>query len=179
MKSVSSELGIGRGRFRKAVRSIILSKYGEKNCFKKAKEELGDECIYCGDKNQKLQPDHLIREEQGGLSVIGNILPSCPTCNSERQKQEWQVFVNTCSRIKNGKETIKRIEEYIEKHKTGKQYHWSKRDEKILDDLDVILFALCEGIRKKLGMEQEKDIKFINQDQMFQGILDIVEKYKK
>lgn len=179
MKQISTIFGSARGSFKKAVRSVILYRYYEKSCFEKAKEELGNKCVYCGDTNQKLQPDHLIGEEHGGLYVIGNIVPSCPTCNSEREKKEWRDFVSDSPRIKDKTKTKARIEDYIQKHKGEKQHRWNKMEKELLNDLDSILFALCEAIRSKLGMNQKSDVKFVNQEQMFNEIMTVIKKYKK
>jgi len=107
-KPIAKYLGIGRGSFRKAFLSVLLSKYSEKNAFDLAKKELGDNCIYCGisSKNAKLQPDFLWIQPDGGLLKLGNVVPACPTCNSSKNSMDWRVFIKSISNKISEKESI-------------------------------------------------------------------------
>jgi 5-methylcytosine-specific restriction endonuclease McrA len=41
-------------------------------------------CAYCGDQTAVIQMDHVIPLARGGRHAIGNVLPSCPTCNHSK-----------------------------------------------------------------------------------------------
>lgn len=49
-------------------------------------------CAYCGEKPDRLDPDHVVPVSRGGRNSIGNILPSCLPCNSDKRDlllHEW------------------------------------------------------------------------------------------
>jgi 5-methylcytosine-specific restriction endonuclease McrA len=45
----------------------------------------GGRCAYCGTKSQRLEREHIIPLARGGRHSIGNLLPSCPPCNSRKR----------------------------------------------------------------------------------------------
>lgn len=49
-------------------------------------------CAYCGEKPERLDPDHVLPLSRGGPNVLGNLLPSCAMCNAEKNARtlsEW------------------------------------------------------------------------------------------
>lgn len=51
-------------------------------------------CAYCGEKPDRLDPDHVTPLSRGGLNVIGNLLPACTRCNSSKGAltlAEWEA----------------------------------------------------------------------------------------
>lgn len=42
-------------------------------------------CAYCGDRSDTLHREHVIPIVKGGRHSIGNILPSCPSCNYRKK----------------------------------------------------------------------------------------------
>jgi HNH endonuclease len=49
-------------------------------------------CHWCGSKPDRLEMDHLYPLSRGGDHSIGNIVPSCPDCNSYRGNQWPAAF---------------------------------------------------------------------------------------
>jgi hypothetical protein len=185
-KSISQILGIGRGAFRKALLSMILSKYVQKDAFQIAIREFGEECIYCGSKND-LQADHLWPEEQGGIHVAGNVVPACPGCNSERTNKNWKEFMLNNRKKKPLNEEvqlakIKKVEDYMAKYNMRQQPKLedfiSEQEADLREKFDLILDAITQGARAKAGNPQKKDIKFANPDIMFDEIIHTIQKYQ-
>jgi 5-methylcytosine-specific restriction endonuclease McrA len=51
-------------------------------------------CAYCGAPHPKLQREHVIPLSRGGAHSIGNLLPSCPSCNLRKKDMllvEWHA----------------------------------------------------------------------------------------
>ena len=51
-------------------------------------------CAYCGRMDLVLQPDHVIALARGGSHGAGNIVPSCPPCNTRKRTKfvvEWHA----------------------------------------------------------------------------------------
>jgi 5-methylcytosine-specific restriction endonuclease McrA len=51
-------------------------------------------CAYCGQRTRlsDIDPDHVVALSRGGTNGIGNILPSCRLCNSDKRElslAEW------------------------------------------------------------------------------------------
>lgn len=50
-------------------------------------------CAYCGDTSKPVEMDHVIPLKRGGRHAVGNILPTCRTCNSSKNARllaEWR-----------------------------------------------------------------------------------------
>lgn len=50
-------------------------------------------CVYCGERSTKLHMDHVIPLSRGGRHAIGNVLPSCKSCNLSKSAKllaEWR-----------------------------------------------------------------------------------------
>ena len=41
-------------------------------------------CAYCGDKLDRLSPDHVVPLANGGHNTLSNIVPACNTCNRKK-----------------------------------------------------------------------------------------------
>lgn len=51
-------------------------------------------CTYCGERSDELQKEHVIPLSRGGDHSIGNLAPSCPTCNFSKNARlliEWRM----------------------------------------------------------------------------------------
>jgi len=51
------------------------------------------ECAYCGERPGRLTQDHVIALSRGGRHSIGNLVPSCQSCNSSKNASlivEWR-----------------------------------------------------------------------------------------
>ena len=49
-------------------------------------------CAYCGTKPERLDPEHVVPLSRGGHNGIGNLLPTCMPCNSDKRDltlDEW------------------------------------------------------------------------------------------
>ena len=179
-KPFSQYLGNGRGAFRKAFLSLLLQKYSENNALDLAKTELGDKCVYCGisSPNISLQPDFLWPQDIGGVHVVGNIVPACPTCNSKRGNQDWKEFMKGKYIKRSGKSLVAQIElisGYMVRHKMDKKpdikQYLSKEEINLRKDLDIILDAVSQGLRAKIGDPQKKAIKFRRPDILFDKLV--------
>jgi len=133
-KTVSQHLGNGRGGFRKALLSVLLEKHSEQDALDVAIKEFGNRCVYCGDNNAFLQTDLLWPASIGGVTVAGNVVPACPSCNSERGAKNWHEYISTSKRVTSKKSTdeiekqIEEIQNYMRKYNGDKK-----------PDLDAVL----------------------------------------
>ena len=60
---------------------------------KESKRMLQSPCFYCGQPSKHL--DHVVPLSRGGSHSIGNLVPSCITCNISKNKKtimEWRVW---------------------------------------------------------------------------------------
>lgn len=53
------------------------------------KEKWGNECAYCGSK-QNLTLDHVIPQSFGGLDISSNIVCCCRECNHDKGHKKWK-----------------------------------------------------------------------------------------
>jgi 5-methylcytosine-specific restriction endonuclease McrA len=49
-------------------------------------------CAYCGGKPKLLDLDHIYPIHLGGFNVVGNIVPICRPCNSQKSRQDPKKF---------------------------------------------------------------------------------------
>lgn len=186
-KSVSQYLGIARGAFKKALLSVLLQKFSEKDAFTIALEKFGKECIYCGDKNAILQPDLLWPAEIGGHLIPGNVVPACPSCNSERGNKNWKEYIMQSKRVTSKRtenqieELILRISEYMKSNNQENEPKLSEtiteEETRIMDDVNILLNAITQGLRAKIDMPQEKNVMFRNCGDMFDDLRRTANKY--
>lgn len=63
--------------------------------FMRIARKFGYCCAYCGDKPERLDPDHVVPLSRGGYDSPANLLPACPPCNTDKQAMtlsEWAVW---------------------------------------------------------------------------------------
>lgn len=56
----------------------------------------GGACAYCGctpKRNDRLTKDHLVPMSLGGLTVVGNVVPACRSCNSSKGAEDFKVWL--------------------------------------------------------------------------------------
>ena len=66
-------------------------------------EYFNNECAYCGDKDGKLQREHVIPVSKNGGYVRTNIIPACVTCNTTKSAQlleEWYPNYKSFSELR-------------------------------------------------------------------------------
>ena len=171
-KHPTKRMSVGRGGFRKAIRAVLLAKHEDPQAFETARKTLGNRCIYCGVSGGKehLQPDHLWPESQGRCTVLGNVVPSCPTCNSERRDQHWQEFLTTSPRVqanRNQREQramIAKIRAYMRGHGQAQppslEGALTQEELELIKDVNLLLEALSDGALAKIGHEKRANVKF-------------------
>lgn len=190
-KHPSAHMGVGRGRFRKALRAVLLSKHATPDLEPLVCDELGWNCIYCGASgdSERLQLDHLWPESQGGCLVIGNVVPACPTCNSDRRQIPWQEFLRTSGRVTNSRtpdeieQRIKTVAAYMERHNQGQtptlETMLNSDELSLLADFDILLSALSDGSLAKAGHEKKSAINFDNPGQMFDELVAVARNHRR
>lgn len=58
-------------------------------------EAFGNQCAYCGCSDKELTRDHFVPVTEGGLTILGNIVPACAWCNSTKHNSLPEVFLST------------------------------------------------------------------------------------
>lgn len=53
----------------------------------------GGRCAYCGESGHQLAVEHVIPRSKGGGNHIGNLLPSCTSCNSTKGVRSLDDFI--------------------------------------------------------------------------------------
>ena len=184
-------MGVGRGRFRKALRAVLLSRHTTKNLEALVRAELGWICVYCGASGEaeRLQLDHLWPESKGGCLVIGNVVPACPTCNSDRSAMSWRDFLRNSARVVGRRsETqidaeILRITEYMSRHNQDSEPTLESMltapDLELLATFDELLSAVSDGAIAKAGRVKKQAIRFNEPEKMFDELATVVAKYLK
>ena len=190
-KPPSSHMSVGRGRFRKSLRAVLLSRQQTPNLEELVREELGWNCIYCaipgGD--ERLQLDHLWPEATGGCLVIGNVAPACPTCNSDRRDLPWREFFRTSNRVQRNRSNkdveaeIHRIEAYMKKHGQETpptlESTLAEHELELLANFDTLLDALSDGALAKNGYIKPSAINFDHPALMFDELVEVARKYQR
>lgn len=187
-KTPSGEMSVGRGRFRQALLLVLLDRHTPDDPELRARviSELGDECIYggLGGANVLIQLDHLWPKSVGGRSLIGNLVPSCPTCNSDRRQQAWEVFLRTSVRALSTRtqsqreDVIRKVKEYMARHDQGQAPNLEEiltEEERTLRiEFDLLLQAISDGALAVAGHQKSKSIVFDEPTQLFQDLLAVV-----
>ena len=74
------------------------------------------ECCFCGDSidQRSLSQDHLIpmNKKSLGLHAWGNVVPCCRSCNSEKQQQPWQQYLEQRFKLESA-DRIDRINQFV------------------------------------------------------------------
>jgi len=76
-------------------------------------------CAFCNEpatkENRGIVADHLVAAAQFGELVLGNVVPSCQTCNDSRGNQDWREFIS--ERFpEDAAYRIQRIQECLDEH---------------------------------------------------------------
>lgn len=111
-------------------------------------------CAYCGTSETKLQADHLVmfNKEQFGLHHPGNIVPSCPKCNSRSKHSSgnynsWEDHLSfICKQNKELDQFHERWEK-IKKHINEGEYAYPKLSDEELKAISIIANDLYEKIK--------------------------------
>lgn len=53
--------------------------------FMRIAHRLGYACAYCGERDVKLEPDHVVPLSKGGPNTPANLLPACRACNCDKR----------------------------------------------------------------------------------------------
>lgn len=182
-KSASSHMSVGKGRLRKALRAVLLAKHADPKAWEIAVVAFGNTCAYCGcsGDNERLQPDHLWPEAIGGLTIPGNIVPACPTCNSDRRDTPWETFLRTCSRIRNmrtkdeieqqAKKIADHMNRYGQKNVPSIDQALTNEELELLEDVDLLLAALSDGALAKAGHTKERNVLFDDAGKVFDDLV--------
>jgi len=190
-RSISTNMGIGRGNFRKAFLSVLLHSRIEKDAPKKALKELGNECAYCGisGETEHLQYDHLWPESKGGVEVLGNLVPCCPTCNSTRRDSPWEMFMKTSPRVKKNRNRrqivgqIKKLQEYMKRHDRNQpksiEQVLTAKEKKLRENFNLLLAALSDSAEAAAGIEKKASLQFREPEKLFYNMVKIAKKYAR
>ena len=91
----------------------ILSNLGSEsfssNDWKRAKDYFNNRCAYCGEKSE-LEMEHAIpiNREKIGEHRLGNLVPSCKSCNKKKGNRDYKEFLT------GNDEKIRQIEKYMD-----------------------------------------------------------------
>ena len=61
--------------------------------WKELKESYLQMCVYCNNKFEKLDRDHVVPLINGGSNYINNIVPACTSCNSKKNSKSLLMFM--------------------------------------------------------------------------------------
>jgi 5-methylcytosine-specific restriction endonuclease McrA len=184
-------MGIGRGVFRKKLKAVLLSRHETDDLERLVRDELEWRCVYCGVSSDliDLQLDHLWPERIGGCLVIGNVAPSCPTCNSTRGDTPWRVFLKTSERVTQMRsaneveQQIKALTDYMNRHGQSQQPNLESlltADElQLLADFDLLLSALSDGSLAKVGHVKKSAIDFDEPVKMFDELVIVAQRHRR
>lgn len=201
-KHISAKLGNAKGGFVHHAKMAILDDVAQKlglsmaskqdviSEFKSLDCDLSNICIYCGihpENNKHLHVDHLIPVAEEGFTILGNVVLACDKCNSkERQDNNWEQFMNNIvkyhgpPKFLDPKVRINIIHEYMTKHlgKSPDHIQLPCEIDELITELKILLDALKESIRDKIGSPQTKNVQFKTPSIMFHELIKVVEKYK-
>lgn len=76
-----------RRKSKLARRVAEAGSYGEYRWsdFVRIAAKFGGRCAYCEEPSDRLDPDHVVPLSKGGPNTVSNLLPACPSCNSDKQ----------------------------------------------------------------------------------------------
>ena len=98
------------------VRNILSNlgseSFGEEH-WRQVIDAFGKRCAYCGRQEGELLMDHVapINKQSLGEHRLGNLVPSCKTCNAEKGDMDFRAFLSTRP------ERIKAIHDHMIRHK--------------------------------------------------------------
>jgi len=113
------------------------------------------ECVYCGSTDVK-RWDHLLSISKGGETVLGNIVPSCSSCDDSKRDEYFEDWIRSDTECSPKGRGVKDIEDRIGKIRAYmKKYGY--RAQPLEERLDKEEIKQLNNIRSKLR-EIRKDI---------------------
>jgi 5-methylcytosine-specific restriction endonuclease McrA len=81
-------------------------------------ESFNSRCAYCGEANERLEREHAIamNKQDLGEHHLGNIVPSCKECNSQKGDKSYRTFLEAKYGVTAAAEPIARIDRHMEEH---------------------------------------------------------------
>ncbi len=125
-------------------------------------ESFGGQCCFCGTPidRKSLSQDHLIPMNKSslGLHAWGNVVPSCSSCNNEKQQKPWQEFIVTKAGSKSPERT-NRIHEFVASKNYDPTLNLHEFADNLYEDVGQVAMTLInlryqqaqDGIKKLLG----------------------------
>ena len=103
-------------RYKKYLYSKAAEEIGVKSDFSvndwnNCKKYFDNKCAYCGKDTKNLCQDHLIPRNKNGAYTCLNIVPSCASCNSKKQDNDWEEWYKAQPFYSNSR--YNRIKKYI------------------------------------------------------------------
>jgi len=141
------------GNAQNSVVRTVLSNLGDESFnakdWKETKAYFGNKCAYCGASDKDLIQDHVIpiNKDDLGEHKLGNIVPSCRSCNSKKSNQDYRKFCKG--------DSLARIEKYME----SRGYIPLTASEQKSEDIRTILSKAHEEVR----IVADKYIELINE----------------
>lgn len=128
-----------------------------KRDWEKIRDEIfQNECAYCGDKENKLQMEHLImfNRSEYGLHHPGNIVPVCSKCNSRTKKADsgyntWEEHLSHICERDNQKEKFFDRWTKIRRHINEGEFAYPKLTIEEKDSIRIITNHLYEKIKSE------------------------------
>lgn len=80
--------------------------------WEQTKNYFQNRCVYCGEQKASMEMDHAIaiNRESLGEHRLGNLVPSCKGCNSEKAGQHFETYLKS----KDNESKIQPIKDYME-----------------------------------------------------------------
>lgn len=109
-------------------------------------------CVYCGKKLKRKNStlDHRYPRDTGGVSIVNNLFPTCPTCNSHKSNFLHHEYLKI-SKLKKSekKKEIKRFYKYREKILKKIGYMLPKKWVETIDIFEIKCRPPGEDLRGK------------------------------
>ncbi|MBS4008386.1 MAG: HNH endonuclease [Clostridium sp.] len=157
--SLTQQLGVGKGRFKKAILDGLLLSNNDPSAYEYSFKQFNNCCAYCGMSGDTIQlsADHLIPSSKGGRFIKGNIIPACQKCNSLRRDLTLEEFVSD-------KSVLEKIKHFQSLHKISQSEinlgnELGENGKMILKQLDMALILLRDVARNAIrANETNKEI---------------------
>lgn len=139
-----------------------------KKIWQDIKDSFNNSCAYCGEKNIKLQLEHvyMFNREEYGLHHPGNTIPCCVSCNKRKRINKsyysWEQHLQATCDEKNESDKYllrkKKIEDNFQK------YSYPNLNQNEIHSIQVIANSLYENIKN----ESEKSLQLYKKlDEVF------------
>jgi 5-methylcytosine-specific restriction endonuclease McrA len=130
-------------------------------------------CVYCGEDAQTW--DHLVSLVEGGKlrgfgHQLGNLVPCCKACNSQKGSKDFALFISSSTNIKDDKEElIKRLGMYARKFaqplsidlvETHTPKEWNRYNQIRKEIIDLLKEAdeLADILREKIVIDKRSPV---------------------